>query len=282
MADPEPTTPQGDAEAPAAPSGDPRPRPAYGEYAPEGWEWKPPTADSPASADSVSGSASGGTPPTLPGVPHNLGAGSALPSRTARAPQQSGGEPYRAAPPAQPGSTPASPVPPPMPNAQNPNTQVPGQAPLAPPPISPARREVETKVVRPADRIVTILLLIAGALGTVQLAFGLISLGRTFALIGAGSELESFTVPDWVSSMGQVTGLAILAFYAVTLVYSIRRLRTGKLTFWVPLAAGAIAVVVFIAVIAIAMFGIPELMSILADPEAAARLMERVQDLQGF
>lgn len=289
------TPPVGPTESVGAekqPPVDPRPRPAYGEYAPEGWEWKPPGEAAPEGAASGGGAQSSGpVPPTVPGVPHNLGAGAALPGRSSRsssapsdtskpsapsASQHSHGAPYRAAPPAppaQPGSTAEPSAPPAAPGAQAPNAQ---------PQFSPARQEVESKAIRPADRVVTILLLVAGALGAMQLSYAMMSIGHTFNLIGDVPEIGGFTSPDWLSTTGKVTGFLILAFYAVTLVYSIRRLRTGKLTFWVPLVAGAIALLAFVAVIVVAMFSIPDLAAILADPDKTAKLMEHVRSLQGL
>ncbi|PIJ11573.1 hypothetical protein BMH32_07125, partial [Leucobacter sp. OLJS4] len=60
MTDPRPEDrpaeqPADQAEPQAAPA-DPRPRPAYGEYAPEGWSWTPPQE---ASAADPAGSRSG-------------------------------------------------------------------------------------------------------------------------------------------------------------------------------------------------------------------------------
>lgn len=235
---------------------DKRPKPAYGEYAPEGWEWKPEGTES---AEEVSTPASAGssaptTPAsgTVPGVPHNLGAGSALPPRSAAAtPQQPGvtqsgsGAPYRAegAPQAAPAATPNSAVKPP----------------------------------RPADRVVTILLLVAGLFGALQAGLAMISLGSTFKLIGSAPGLEDFTAQAWLDPTGKVLGIALLAFYGIVLVYSIRRLRAGKLTFWVPLAAGVIVAVFVIAVVMIAIITNADLMNVIGNPEKSTALIEYLQ-----
>lgn len=250
----EPTAPEQPAQQPLQQPAAAQParpaQPAYGEYAPEGWEWKPEGA----AADAAeAGSRTGGGVPAAPaGVPHNLGAparsGDAAPARQVRPAadtQQGAGEPYRAAAPQQQN-----------PQHQNPQHQNPQQNAQLP----PAYRLPGTPTPRLGDRIVTIVLLAFGAFGALNIAasfFGLESQIRlTASLIG----LEDATVASWVGPLGVVSGLVVLLLFALTLIFSIQRMRQHKITFWVPLAAGAIAFILLVVVPMIALSGAPEIM----------------------
>ena len=258
---------------------DQRPKPAYGEYAPEGWDWKPEGAEEPAAPNdgsatnhTATSASNASTPGTLPGVPHNLGAGSSLPARNAGATprsdgrrksshdssQASSGAPYRA----NAASTPTASQPSPAPTSPQSNT-------------SPAG--AQAKRPNTVDKIGTIFLLVVGIFGALQMALAMMSLGTTFRLIGAAPGVEDFSVPAWLDPTGKVIGIALLAFYGIVLVYSIRRLRAGKLTFWVPLAAGVIVTVLVLAVVMIGIMTTPDLVNILGNPEKSTELIEYLQ-----
>lgn len=248
---PEPSSP----EAPAAPVSaaptSPRPRPQFGEYAPEGWAWKP-EGDA-ESGDATTGSG-GPVSPTLPGVPHNLGAGSALPPRGGQASMTK--------------------------HARSDARQKP-QAPAhqAAPASTASISRPAVKTPRPADKVITILLLAIGAVGALQFSLAMMSIEKTFALMGNAPGVDSFTPPSWLGTTGNVIGLAVLAIYGVMLVYTIRRLRAGKLSFWVPLATGAVVSVTIIATVFIAMLNSPGLTSIVTDPDQTAKLLEYIQTM---
>lgn len=245
-------------EAPAA-----RPQPAFGEYAPEGWEWKPEGAEetgSAVAAAAVPGSAAGSAPASstgrVEGVPHNLGAGSSgsgsNPAAAPAAPQQpkpSGGdpEPYRAT------AAPAA-APTPVYIAQ------PGQ------PGAPKSRT--------ADRVITILLLGLGAVGAMFTANTMLALSNSYALMADVFGLDDFEVPGWVGTLGTVSAIAFIALFAVVLIFSIQRMRARKLTFWVPLTAGAVALVAMFVLIYVPLAGIPELASQMGDPDALQRMLD--------
>ena len=288
----EPVTPA-TAQVPAAeqPAADPRPRPAYGEYAPEGWSWTPPqepgSAEHPPQAEPArpAGHAAGAQTPApaagdvdaevparLPGVPHNLGApaggrGSASSSTTPAASTSAYGV---SAPPA-PGA-PAS-------NAgtqqqQQPHAAhqvAPAQAPL--PQGAPAPRPAKP---RTADRIITVLLLVMGAFGALNIAFELsqltLSQQKTAEMLG----VTGYEAPSWTGPAGIVAAIAVLAIYAVNLILSVRRLRANKLTFFVPLIAGVVAFLVFFALVMAATIASPELMQAAQDPDAISKLFENI------
>ncbi|UOQ56226.1 DUF6264 family protein [Leucobacter allii] len=247
---------------------DRRTPPAYGEYAPEGWEWKPegaPPAGAGAARTAASTPAgSGGSP--VPGVPHNLGArggdgaagapAPAAPSTPAgdapRSPTAAGSdpEPYRAAPPQQP-----------APRA--PRDRAPGTEPGP----------------RTGDRVVTILLLALGAFGALSMAQSMLGLAPSLAMILDAFDLQDVETPSWLGVLGSVSAIAIFALYAVSLIFSIQRMRARKITFWVPLTAGAIALIGIIVVTSVAMAAIPELMTALADPASTQQLLDYMAEM---
>ena len=288
----EPVTPA-TAQAPAAeqPSADPRPRPAYGEYAPEGWSWTPPqepgSAEPPAQAEPVrqsgpaaaapvpapaaaNGTADAEVPARLPGVPHNLGApvGGRGSGPSATTPAASASAYGVSAPPA-PGA-PAS-------NAgtqQQPHSAhqvAPAQAPL--PQGAPVPRPAKP---RTADRVITVLLLVMGAFGALNIAFELsqlpLSQQKTAELLG----VTGYEAPSWTGPAGIVSAIAVLAIYAVNLILSVRRLRANKLTFFVPLIAGVVAFLVLFGLVMAATIASPELMQAAQDPNAISKLLENV------
>lgn len=290
----DPVTPE---EPAVTPPPSPRPRPAYGELAPEGWEWKPEgSSGDPAhgAGSEPSAAAPGGTQRSLPGVPHNLGAG--LPKRGTKSaaggrsggasgsgsgtsgagsrgheaasggPQGSGsrnaaapGAPYRAAEPGTPRAA-----------ARQSSTPRVAAQPNAPRP-------------RIADRVITIALLALAAYSTLSIASSMFALEAQLRLVGTMIGIEHASLASWVKPLGTGTGIAVLALFAVTLIYSIQRMRAGKLTFWVPLTAGAIAVLIVLIVPTVAMFaGAPEIMQQLdADPNGSLdKMLAYLKDMQ--
>ncbi len=263
----EPVTPTLPVPAPA-PKPDTRPRPEFGEYAPEGWEWKPEGEDAAASSGTAvgtpqqrSGAGRASAPGTVQGVPHNLGSGIARPARKAAskgsAATPAAGEPYR-------GQTPGQPAAP----RQAQQFQAPAQGMAG-----------YQKTPNMADRIVTILLLVFGGFGALQSAFAMMGMSTMFKVMEDAPGVTELTPPAWLDLTGKVTGMVLLVLYGLVLVYSIRRLRARKLTFWAPLAAGMLAFIVVVTIVAAAMVQTPELMEIMRDPQASTELLNY---LQGF
>ncbi|KTR86292.1 DUF6264 family protein [Leucobacter chromiiresistens] len=246
-----------------------RPRPAYGELAPEGWEWTPETNDGGRANEASPASGGSGTP--VNGVPHNLGArgdGSAAASAPVSAPASapSAGsrdpEPYRAPAPQAP-QAPRESAPP---RAGEPSGPQSGFG-------APQRKP------RTADRVITIILLVLGMFGSLNFAGSMMSLPASLSLMGSAFEIENFTVPSWVGAVGTVTAIAIFAVFAVNLIFSIQRMRARKLAFWVPLTAGAIVVIGTIIVTAVVLFNVPELMSAASDPTAMQKLLDSLSEM---
>ncbi|WP_053351848.1 DUF6264 family protein [Leucobacter musarum] len=248
------TTPHDESGRPAE-----RPLPAYGELAPEGWEWKPETTEGAALQQSAE--PRGGAHPG-PGVPHNLGvrgdqAGSEPQAAAAPKPPTTGRpgdpEPYRAAAP------------------QQPQTAQPLQQVAPATPGAPKSRTV--------DRVFTIILLVLGAFGALQIAGSLMSISASFSLVGSALELEDFSVPAWIGSLGTISAIVVIALYAVSLIFSIQRMRAGKLTFWVPLTAGAIAVIGTIVLTTVMMFNVPELVNAASDPSSTGKILDYFENM---
>lgn len=215
---------------------DPRPKPEFGEYAPEGWVNPVTQAADQASAASPSGSAK-----RLDGVPHNLGVNASAP---------------RSAAPAESAGTPST--------DNQPKRSLFGGSARAGTSASTAAPSGTAASARPADRIITIALLAIGAYGALSVADAMINLQQVFAQLYASFGLGAFTPPDWFAVLSSVGGIVQLSLWAVTLLMSIQFMRRGRLAFYLPLVAGAVSFLVAIVIMSIALGAAPELMTYLS------------------
>ncbi|QJU53967.1 DUF6264 family protein [Herbiconiux sp. KACC 21604] len=192
---------------------DERPKPKYGELAPEGWVWQPPQERQPESA------------PTAPPAPSPTGPASAGPTSLAQQPSRQPASQHWAAP--------------------TPGTEVPGAAPAP----------------RRGDRIATMVLLVIGAFWSVNTAFGMFSLPaalqQAMDILGISG---TYTAYDTANSAGVTGGVLTLLTFALTVLYSLRRLRANKLAFFIPIIGAVVAFVISIVVYTIAMTADPALM----------------------
>lgn len=134
-----------------------------------------------------------------------------------------------------------------------------------------------------ADRVITIGLLIVGAFSTLSLTSAFFALESQIRLTATALGLEHATLASWVAPLGTASGFAVLALFAVTLIFSIQRMRAGKLAFWVPLSAGVIAVLLLLIIPTVAMLaGAPEIMQQLeTDPNGSiSKMLEYAQNMQ--
>ena len=265
------------------PAHDERPRPQYGEYA----EPEAGTPESPAQPGGDPTDSAATTPPPavdaspvgapvavplpvpgplstsnrLPGVPHNLGVRGDGASAPARAPQP--GEPYRAADPAPPSG---------QANTTNAST--------ASASTTPAADQAAPAPARGADRIITVALLALGGYFALSMALSLSQFPTEFAKIAGDLGLTDFTAAPQVRVIGTVGAILVLSIYALVLIFSIRRLRARKLTFWAPLAAGVLAWVIFFVLFGVGLSQSPELwqelMQVASDPEKAQQLLDQL------
>ena len=267
---------------------DVRPRPQYGEYAPEGWSWTPPSDEgssasaAPPSAGegSATPTAGGAQPARVNGVPHNLGAGAAKPARGAgKASKRSSRSGQSAAPTAdgtdtsrretragQPEPERATPeqAAAHTPRKYRDDAAPPATRPTAPPAAAPATPRYEPSAagaprVRTGDRVVTIILLAIGAFGAFNMSSSMFNLGPQLSMSASLVGADGATPPGWAGTVGTITGLFVLLVWALNLLFSIQRMRAGKRAFWVPLAAAGIAMVPAIIVLTAAMLQTPEI-----------------------
>lgn len=124
------------------------------------------------------------------------------------------------------------------------------------------------------DRVATIILLVIGAFGALTSAQSMLGMGASFALIADALGISDFTAPSWLGTLGTVSAIAFIAVYAVTLIYSIQRMRAGRITFWVPLVAGVVVVVATIIITTIALMSSPEIVSEMSKPDATQRMLD--------
>lgn len=252
-----PGTPEQGEQPPAAGE---RPRPAFGEYAPEGWEWKPEgeAAHSQSAPAAASAPASPAASP-VQGVPHNLGVGSpgSAPRGATGAAPTSEPAPYRADAPA-PGQGRTG-----VEQSQQPQQQ--------PQPQQPRYQQgAGQSKPRLGDRIVTIALLVLGAIGALNFAGSLMVLPSQVGVTAAALGIEDAKIPGWVGVLGTVSAIAMLALFALTAIFSIQRMRAGRISFWIPLVAGVVALIAFVVIVNVATFGVPELVQhIQSDPQGA-------------
>ncbi|UBH04992.1 hypothetical protein K8P10_000503 [Leucobacter sp. Psy1] len=259
---------------------DTRPRPQYGEYAPEGWSWTPPGEESgatgPAASGQVPGSGaqapSGSRSGRVDGVPHNLGAGSAKPARGSRSGQASANDRAKGSKSSTPQGKPSGANPAPeratpeqaaahTPRKYRDDAATPPQAPPAATQVAAPPQARSAQGARPArkgDRIVTIILLVIGAYGAFSISSGMFNLAPQLMLNASMLDVETMTLPDWTGTAGTVTGLFVLLVWALNLLFSIQRMRAGKLAFWVPLVAAVIALVPVFIVMSVVLFQTPE------------------------
>lgn len=289
---------------------DPRPRPLYGEYSDDAAEVAPndnaaatPGASPAAGAESAAPSAQQVTAPAaqarqdspaapgagpIPGVPHNLGVRggtAAQPGVPAAQPAQHG-DPYRGQAPEGHATQPAA--------AQQPVGDPAPQQPQAPQPQAPQQpamfqpqpgMPVTAAKPRRADRIITVLLLVVGGYFALSMALSLSQLGMEFSKIADALGLDSYSPSPALKTTGTVGAILVLAIYALVLIFSIRRMRSGKLTFWAPLAAGVLAWIVFFVLFTVGLNQSPELwqelIRIASDPTATQDLLDTLSKPSG-
>lgn len=237
-----------------------RPQPEYGEYA-EGFDPES-TAETGSgnltdNSDSTPGNTGyegahevdPGTPAQLTGVPHNLGIGvqqiHSYPESSPQAPvsdaprtdnledSRTSGAPTVISPYQQ----------------QNQQNQ---------PPPAPAIAEGQAKPLR-ADRIFTIVLLGLGALGALNMGASAMNLRGSLVMIARAVDIEPSTFPSSLSVLSAVGAITVLSVYAVTLLFSVYRIRAKKPAFWVPIVGAVLAFISLSIIVGVAVSQIPGL-----------------------
>lgn len=142
-----------------------------------------------------------------------------------------------------------------------PLSEMPPEAPAAV--MTPADAPVDArKRPHPADRVVTIGLLAYGLVNVVVTGLQYLDPTRVMndamAILGIPGE---FTNVAQGKLWGTIAALVLVAGWALTSMLSIRRLRRGKLTWWLPLVGAVVTVGIASICIAVPMFGDPAFVS---------------------
>ncbi len=169
---------------------DERPRPQYGEYAPEGWTWQPPAGE----------------------------------------------------------------------HTSDPAPQ------LATPP--PAAAQAAAPAARPADRIITIVLLAVAVIGALNSVLSLQQLVPQVQIVYEQQGIGEYTAPPWLPTLVTIGTILQLALLGVTIAWSVARVRAGRLAFWVPLAGGVASVIVMMVLMSVVFLNDPAFLSYLDELSA--------------
>lgn len=98
---------------------------------------------------------------------------------------------------------------------------------------------------RPVDRFVTIALLAYGLINVVMTGLSYLDFSTTMnemmSVLGVDGEFTNF---DQGKLWGTIAAIVLAAGWSLTAFLSIRRLRTGKTSWWVPIAGAAVTLLV--------------------------------------
>ncbi|HWL77174.1 DUF6264 family protein [Microbacterium sp.] len=119
----------------------------------------------------------------------------------------------------------------------------------------------------PADRIATIALLVYGAINVVLTAISFLDLPsvaeRAMQIMGIPGD---FTNVDSARSWGLIAAMLLVVGYIVTALLAVRRLRSGRLTWWIPLVGAVVTYAVVYVCIAIPLLGDPAFSQYISNP----------------
>jgi hypothetical protein len=114
----------------------------------------------------------------------------------------------------------------------------------APPPPAPAVIPALPRPPRAWDRPLTLGLLVLGFFGMLFGVYGGTNLQLVLEQAGA---IQGLTVdlPAWTGTAGWLIVVSHVLLYAIAVTVGVNLLRRGRLAFWVPLAAGVVAAIVY-------------------------------------
>jgi len=113
-----------------------------------------------------------------------------------------------------------------------------GYGPLEP--RQPRQPVAATGAPRQGDRIATWVLLGIGLVNVLFTAPGYFGLAEQFAVVFEILGIGEFTNIAQAQSQGPLAAIALIVGFALTLWLSVRRLRTGKLTWWLPIVGAVV------------------------------------------
>ncbi|MGJ0387591.1 DUF6264 family protein [Microbacterium sp. CGR1] len=123
--------------------------------------------------------------------------------------------------------------------------ETPPAAPVAPVPEAASVRAPATARPRPVDRFITIALLAYGLINVVMTGLSYLdfptAMNEMMKVLGVDGEFTNFAQGKlW----GTIAAIVLAAGWSLTAYFSIRRLRSGKASWWVPLAGAAVTLLV--------------------------------------
>lgn len=114
------------------------------------------------------------------------------------------------------------------------------------------------KKARPADRVITIALLVYALMTIVVMTGGLINLSDSLIsawdMVGVEGEFTNFAS---AKTAGAVASIILIVGFVVTAFLSIRRVKRQRTSWWVPLVGGAITWILVYICIAVPLLGDP-------------------------
>lgn len=133
-------------------------------------------------------------------------------------------------------------------------------APAAPAPPAPAGPQPAAAAVGrpPADRIITLVLLAMGAINVLFSTAGLFGIGEAFARTYSSAGIPGeFTNVEAARTWGAVAAIALISGFLITALAAVRRLRAGRIAWWVAVVGAVITYVVIIACLMVPLAGDP-------------------------
>lgn len=134
-------------------------------------------------------------------------------------------------------------------------------SPLRPAPLAPE----SPRRGRPVDRFVTIALLAYGLINVVMTGLSYLdfstAMNEVMGILGIEGEFTNYAQGRlW----GTIAAIVLAAGWSATAYLSVRRLRRGKTTWWLPIAGAAVTIVVASICVAIPMMGDPAFVGFLS------------------
>ena len=145
-------------------------------------------------------------------------------------------------------------------------------APAFPAPAHAPAPAVDAPRRRPVDRIVTIALLAYGRVNVVVTGLSYLDIGRvmneTMSILGIEGEFTNYAMGrPW----GTIAAIVLVLGWCITAALSIRRLRRGRLTWWLPVVGAIVTVIVVSLCLAVPMMNDPAFLAYLEQTAGTVR-----------
>ncbi|MGP6171020.1 DUF6264 family protein [Microbacterium sp. A196] len=125
-------------------------------------------------------------------------------------------------------------------------------------PAAPVQAAPSAPAARPWDRIITIALLAYGVVNVFMTAMSYLDLpalmNQSMEILGIDGEFTNFAQGK---TWGAVAAVVLFIGWAITAWLSVRRLRRGKLSWWVPLVGAVVTMIITTICITVPMMNDP-------------------------